>query len=772
MREEAPEFSADEREILPLLPLLYVAWADGELTAEELAELRAHLPEAVSGGLNRWLDPANPPSAQELAGLLVRLRRAAKQYNLEPADKRSLAALGQALAQQAGGDLGWSSEKEIAALRAVEKAMGMYGQAAGAVFFPAEDVSLAPTAPDVEAPFDIAALTALLDGKFAAHKHKVREVLRDPLFRHPGEMGSAAYRALVLTWCHELARRGLTDTLRPAIEGGAPDLGGFAATFEELACFDLSLLIKFGVQFGLFGCSVLFLGSDAQKRRYLPDILDLKLPGCFAMTERGHGSNVRGLETVARYDAETEEFVVDTPHHLAGKEWIGNAAVHGHMATVFARLLIGEEDYGVHAFLVPIRRSDDQPAPRVRIADCGHKMGLNGVDNGRLWFDKVRVPRDALLARYATVAADGTYESPIASPSRRFFTMLGALVGGRVSIAAASVAVARSALTIAVRYTTRRRQFGPDKGREVTILSYPIQQRRLMPLLARTYALHFANAALIETYASSFSEARGEGEDRRDLEAHAAGLKALASWHCTDTVQACREACGGQGYASINRFADLKADSDVFATFEGDNTVLVQLVAKAVLGQFRARFSDPSPLAVLRQIGKLAASTFNDKNPIVKRWSASEHLRDGDFHRDIFAAREEERAREVALGLQREIRDGTEPFEAFNRWQIKSIDLAHAHVERLINDSFRDVVEACADPALKATLNDLCDLYALDVLDRDRAWLIERGYLTTSKAGRLSAEVDALCAELTPRARALVEAFAIPASALGAPIAL
>ena len=74
--------------------------------------------------------------------------------------------------------------------------------------------------------------------------------------------------------------------------------------------------------------------------------------------------------------------------------------------------------------------------PAIRIEDCGEKMGLNGVDNGRIWFDQVRVPRDALLNRYGErQPPTGVYSSPIENPEQRFFTMLGnARPGARVHL--------------------------------------------------------------------------------------------------------------------------------------------------------------------------------------------------------------------------------------------------------------------------------------------------------------------------------------------------
>ncbi len=306
-----------------------------------------------------------------------------------------------------------------------------------------ETPTLAPRRPPPEV--DVPALTALLDGRYA----EVRDLVRRNLATYASVLEEAEtlpreeYRDRVRDLVVEMAATGQTGMGFPQEYGGGGDIGASVAAFETLAYGDLSVLVKVGVQFGLFGGAILQLGTQRHHDAYLRDLVTGRLMGCFAMTETGHGSNVQALGTVAAYDAETGEFVITTPVTELGdearKDYIGNAARHARLAVVFAQLETGGELQGVHAFVVPIRDESGAPAAGVRIEDDGLKLGLNGVDNGRLWFDGVRVPREALLDRFADVAEDGTYSSEIENPNRRFFTMLGTLVqGGSASAAPAS----------------------------------------------------------------------------------------------------------------------------------------------------------------------------------------------------------------------------------------------------------------------------------------------------------------------------------------------
>lgn len=79
-------------------------------------------------------------------------------------------------------------------------------------------------------------------------------------------------------------------------------------------------------------------------------------------------------------------------------------------------------------------------------------MGLNGVDNGQLWFHHVRVPRSAMLARFSSVDDSGKYQSPIPDIPRRFGTMMGGLTTGRMLIAQSAIDACKIGLTIAIRY--------------------------------------------------------------------------------------------------------------------------------------------------------------------------------------------------------------------------------------------------------------------------------------------------------------------------------
>ncbi|SDH77724.1 Acyl-coenzyme A oxidase [Actinokineospora alba] len=630
------------------------------------------------------------------------------------------------------------------------------------------------------APVAPSALTDLLDGRWA-HVRRDARVRMSELPAPPVDLPTEEHRAQVLDSLRALVASGYPRAGFPKEYGGEADTGAALTAFEMLGFGDLSVMVKAGVQWGLFGGAVEALGTETHHERYLRAIMDLDLPGCFAMTETGHGSDVQHLRTTATYDPATGEFVVHTPHEGARKEYIGNAARDGRMAVVFAQLLTGGESRGVHALLVPIRTETGEPARGVRIEDCGRKAGLNGVDNGRLWFDNVRVPRDALLNRYGDVAPDGTYSSPIDGDSKRFFTMLGTLIRGRISVAGAAGSATKTALKIAVRYAQVRRQFeNPETGDEVVLLDYLAHQRKLLPALATTYGLHFAQEELVTT----LHDRRTDADDRaqRELESRAAGIKAIATWHATKTVQTCREACGGAGYLAENRLPGIKADTDVFTTFEGDNTVLLQLVAKGLLTGYQqhlhalgsagmARFITDQVLGTVLE--RTAARGLIDRliNAVTTQDEETDLLERG-WHLKLFEDREKHVLDTLARRLRRAGEEGADSFAIFNRAQDHVLRAARVHIDRVVLEAFVAAIDRCTGPAVTQLLDRLCDLHVLSNIEADLDWFLGHGRLTTARAKAVTSAVNELCAHLRPHAGTLVEAFAIPDSMVGAPIAL
>ena len=181
------------------------------------------------------------------------------------------------------------------------------------------------------------------------------------------------------------------------------------------------------------------------------------------------------------------------------------------------------------------------------------------------------------------------------------------------------------------------------------------------------------------------------------MEGLAAGLKAMSTWHATETIQTCREACGGAGYLAENRLGTLKADTDVF----------------------------------------------------------TRHLLDA-----------------LARRLKRGIDEGGDPFQAFLAVQDHAVSTARAHVERLVLEHFSAAIARVRKKGVAETMDLLCDLYALDRIERDRGWFQEHGRLSATRSKAVIRTVTELCREVRGDAEDLVEAFAIPDRLLAAPIAI
>jgi acyl-CoA oxidase len=748
------------------LPMFYTVWSDAVLTPSELATLEGFiqnqdwLSQDERSFLLQQLDPANPPSVDQLR----QWREEIKKVVGPPGTRNTLADLGMKLAGlNSNGTVNQSLEKVRTYLGRIESTLGFISQEV--VYHFQEEHETVTAKQITQYNFDVDQMMHLLDGDQAGIIRKVKTLLSDPEFAYVDPGNLDLYRKQVLQWLKYLADQGLGSIAYPEVYGGKNDMAAYFTVMETLSYHDLSLVVKFGVQFGLWGMSVYFLGTEKHHQKYLKAIGELELPGCFAMTETNHGSNVRGIETTATYDHSTQTFTIHTPNENARKEYIGNAALHGRMATVFAKLILDGKDYGVSAFLVPLRDGNGKVVAGVTIKDCGRKMGLNGVDNGVIYFNQVVIPKENLLDRFASVDEHGKFSSPIASDNRRFFTMLGTLVGGRIGIPRSGISACKSGLTIAVRYGDQRRQFGPEGGEEVPILNYRTHQRRLMPLLATTYALHFALRYLTDRFLKRTED------DMQEIEALAAGMKAFTTWHTTATLQECRECCGGKGYLSENRIDALKNDTDIYSTFEGDNTVLMQLVAKSRLTEFRQEFSNMNVFTILNYVADQAKTSITELNPIIIRNTDEDHLLDPEFHLNAFRYRERDILTSAARRLKRHIDSGMDSFDAFNVCQHHLVQVGFAYIERIILEEFHTAVQNVGDSGCRAALTKLYQLFALSQLEKNKAWYLEQGYMEGVKTKAIRKLMNQLCWEIRQDAVPLVDAFNIPDTCLSAPIA-
>lgn len=625
-------------------------------------------------------------------------------------------------------------------------------------------------------------LKKILDGSFPEARARIRkDVLSNPDSLPVYDQDLEGSRAHTTDQLQMVLESGLPYGAFRKDQGGTGETGQTLTSIEMLGHIDLSLMVKSGVQWGLFGGAVGNLGTERHSE-LVKDLIELRALGCFAMTERGHGSDVQSLETTATYDPETQEFIINSPTASAEKWFIGNAARDGRFAAVFCQLYTPgvEESHGVHCIVARIREDDGSAIPGVRLGDHGYKGGLKGVDNGTLSFENYRVPRENLLNRFADVDAEGNYSSPIENPNRRFFTMLGALVRGRVTVGAAAGAAARTALGIGVNYANIRRQFAADDSLpEKRLIEHRQHRLRLVPRIARAYALQLATNNLISRVhdldqlgLDPTNMTKEQQSDQREVEAHAAALKAANTAHATDTIQEMREACGGAGYMAENLLTTLKADSDVFTTFEGDNVVMLQLAAKELMTGFAREVGSLRPMEMVRfgldnfstLLRRRTAADALIQN-LVDTFSDSDEtsLFDPSFQVKLI----EERENRLMVSLARRLRPAKkmgieEAAEVVDNAQDHLISVAWAHIDRILFEALLEAESEVESEDARRVFEQVRHVFFLDMIKTNAAWYLEQNLLTGTRTKAARAALNDLVDSLGPWSKPLVDAFGIP----------
>lgn len=744
--------------ILQYIPFFYVIWSDNLVSTSEInvVEKAVNTDDSLSKEekkvLKSWLEVNKPPANEEFKAWKNIISNS--KVKLIESETYPLATFSQKVV---------CHYKELCpfndSLKAIEVNLGIQPNHYNHLF----DVEVEHES--VSDFYDVNEIDIILKGKNAKVVDNFRAVLNNSIFKWGVHRTKEDFRKIVLEQVKFLASKGYGAMAYPNEYGGTEDMEGYATIFENMMYVDGSLTIKFGVQFGLFGGSIQKLGTKKHHDQYLTKTGEANLLGCFAMTETGHGSNVRGIKTTATYDKNTDTIILHTPGENDNKEYIGNA-LDSKMASVFAQLIVNGKNEGVHVILVPLRDKNHKLLPGIKVEDNEYKLGLNGVDNGKIWFHQVRVPRENLLNKYGDITPEGLYTSNIKNPNKRFFTMLGTLVGGRICVARAGLGGAKMALTVAIKHALKRRQFNDSiKIQEDLLMDYPSHQLRLTPLVASAYVYHITLDKMMEVYCDETQP------DKRKVETQVAGLKSIITWYANSTIQECREACGGKGYLLENRIADLKGDVDIFTTFEGDNNVLLQLAAKGVLSDFKAEFNSAGFFSVLKLLSQQLSDKLSTVNPLYANKVEAEHLYNPKFHKHAFEYRTRRLTYTLAMRIRGYIKKGVPSYQAFLKVQTHLIALGKAYSVELAYITFSTFAASIEDEKNRALFQKLGALYALYEIRKDASWFLEQGYIGSSKSKAIRQRTERLCTELRPHIQVLVDGFGIPDHCMSAPIA-
>lgn len=504
----------------------------------------------------------------------------------------------------------------------------------------------------------------------------------------------------------------------------------------------------FELHIGMFIPSILSQGTEEQQAKWLPLCMNLQLIGTYAQTELGHGTFLRGLETVAVYDPESETFVLHSPTLTSTKWWPGGLGKTCTHAVVMARLVTRGVDYGPHAFVVQIRDiSTHLPFPGVEVGDIGSKMGYNGVDNGFLRFDHVHVPRDAMLMRYSSVKKDGTYIPPPVQNSKASYATM---VYVRATIVRDAGDFLGRAATISVRYTAVRRQSSPDQNhRELQILDYENVYETLIPIVAKTFALKFMGKRMMSMY-DEFVKARERNDfsSLPSLHALSSGLKAF----CTDVasmgIEECRRTCGGQGYSVLSGLPTIYTSYVQNVTWEGDNNVMYLQMARYLV---KKRLNTAGGMRRGASVKSFVRSPLDWENP-----------------RAVTMALEvvEEYLTNAAISKLQNLSPGKVSFEgdAWNQSTMDLIQISKAHCRFVLYDAFLKEVElAKLDSSIQKEsihiLEQTLTLFGLVCLKESGCELQESGHTLPEQHKMVRIQFKYLCRKLRRNSVALVDSF-------------
>jgi len=551
----------------------------------------------------------------------------------------------------------------------------------------------------------------------------------------------------------------------------------------------------YGLHASMFLITLREQGTPEQHELFLKKAEAYEYVGCYAQTELGHGSNVRGLETTATWNPDDKTFILHSPHLTSSKWWIGSLGKVANHAVVMAQLIIDGKNYGPHPFVAQIRdMKTHEPLDNIHVGDIGPKFGYNTMDNGFLLFNQVKIPHANMLARFSRVDPETNKYMRPSNPS----LVYGTLTWVRSNIVLQSGSVLARGVTIAIRYCSVRRQFTDrdapeDEVRENQVINYTMVQQRLFPLLAACFALHFTGRGMIELYntnqkmmqekekggkqnAGKVSEdagqtPRGAGPEElnpgadllADLHSTSCALKAHASTTAGEGLEVCRRACGGHGYSSFAGLASWYADYLPTLTWEGDNYMLTQQVSRYLLKTARAVNKN------FKNTGNFnAVNGDNDTTAILKTYKRRQDIGAAfdvlGNDEDLVAAY----AWRVAYLTFQALQHRDEEKQSWNSLLVDFYRLSTAHAQYMVVKNFQGALSSSAlqsqlPTPTKTILHTLFRLHALHTLEKESSEFFQSAACTIRQIQLARTKtVPQLMGEIRPHAVRLVDSWKFP----------